>query len=1078
MISKFFIHRPVFASVISILLLLLGAVAAVNLPVAQYPELAPPVVRVEAIYPGANAQVIADTVAIPIEEQVNGVDRMIYMNSTSSDGRYALDISFEPGTNVDEAAVLVQNRVNIAEPRLPEEVRRQGVSTRKQSTALVGVISLSSPSKKYDDLFLANYLAINLRDEVLRIYGVGGTNILPSKDYGMRIWLDPLKLKARNLTVNDVAGAIREQNAIVAAGAIGREPAPAGNDFELLVNTRGRLQSPEEFANIIIKTGADSSVVRVKDVGRVELGTRDYSTLSTFNGSPNAVLVCYQLPGANLVDVASKIDQKVKDFQKRIQDQFGEDIKAQYFYDASMFIEASLFEVVKTLIEAFLLVFIVVLIFLQSWRTTLIPALTIPVSLIGTFALLLLFGFSINMLTMFGLVLAIGIVVDDAIVVVENVERNMSEYGLGAVEATIKAMGEITGPVIAITLVLMSVFLPAAALPGITGQMYRQFALTIAASTLLSAICALTLAPALCALLLKGLGHGHAGSTAHRTFILFRPLAWAGRIFNRVFDWFTAIYAGIIRLTCRFAVVTILLFAGVIAGTLVLLQRVPTGFIPNEDLGFVVVAAQLPDGASLQRTKAVIDRVSQEVSQVEGVQNIVTLSGFSVIVGNGTPYGNAWIVLKPWDERAKTGRSVEKILAEINARVQPIQEATFLVFSLPAIQGLGNTSGVELKLLDQASLGRESLQLATSESIGQVFTQSKMAYAYSPYRSGVPQVFLDVDREKAIRLGIPLDAVFGTLQAFLGSAYVNDFNQFNKTYQVSIQADAPYRLQTGDILRLEVRNRSGQMIPLSTFVRVQDGFGPERVERYQMYPSSTVTAVAKPGTSSGEAIAIMEGIAGTTLPRGMGYAWSSMAYQEKIAGAGLKINLFGTEVELSNAIIAFSLGILIVYLILAAQYESFATPLAVVLSVPLVATGAVIALLYRGLDNNVFTQIGVVLLIGLGAKNAILIVEFARENRAAGKTIVDSAVEAARTRFRPILMTSFAFILGVVPLLNAAGAGAASRRALGTAVFGGMTGATILGVLLIPAIYVAVQTVAEKIFGRKEVVSHSQSKSQ
>ncbi len=1063
--SRFFITRPIFACVISIILVLLGFVAYARLPVAQYPELAPPVVRVEALYPGANAQVIADTVASPIEQQINGVDNMIYMSSTSSDGRYGLDVSFAPGVDVDLAAVLVQNRVNIAQAALPEEVRRLGITTRKQSTSMAGVISLSSPKGSVNDVQLSNFLATYWRDEIARIPGVGAINILPAKDYSMRIWLSPDALKARNLSINDVQAAIRAQNLLVPTGAIGRPPAPAGTDLEFIVTTQGRLLRPEEFENIILRTEGPGNTILLKDVARVELGSRDYSTISTFNSKPNAILAVYQLPGANLVEVADGLRAKLAQLNDpssplRASALLGPDVSAKFFYDSSMFIKASLEEVIKTLIEAFILVFLVVLLFLQSFRTTLIPALTIPVSLIGTFLLMGLFGFSINMLTMFGLVLAIGIVVDDAIVVVENVERNMTQLGLGAVEATFKAMGEITAPVIAITLVLMSVFLPTAALPGITGEMYRQFALTIAASTFLSALCALTLAPALCALLLKAHGSvigGHAEDRKHaqahsQGFILFRPFRWFGALFNRVFAAITRAYSWLIAKSLRFALVTLLLFAGTLALTLQLTRSVPTGFVPNEDLGFIVVAAQLPDGASLERTAAVIDRVSEQIQQVPGVEDVVTLSGFSVIQGQGTTYGNCWVVLKPWDERYKgpQPRSIGAIIGEINQRIAAVQEAQFLVFSLPAIPGIGNASGFDLRVQDRANQGRENLQQVVNETIAASFQQQGIAFTFTGYRAAVPQLFIDIDREKALALGITLESIYATLSASLGSNYVNDFNREGRTFQVTLQADAAYRLSREDILRFEVRNAQGTMVPLASFATIRDTMGPDRIERYNMYQTATINGIPAPGTSSGDAIRIMEAVANDkVVGSGMGYEWSGMSYQEKLGGG--------------QAVLVFGLGLLLVYLILAALYESVTAPLPVILSVPLVVIGAMIALNYRGLDNNVFTQIGLVLLIGLGAKNAILIVEFARENRAAGKSIFDATMEAASTRFRPIIMTSLAFILGVVPLLNATGAGASSRRALGTAVFGGMVGATILGLFFIPVLYYVVQRIVEAI---------------
>jgi HAE1 family hydrophobic/amphiphilic exporter-1 len=1047
MLSRFFVNRPVFAAVVSIVLVLLGLVSGLRLPVAQYPELAPPVVHIDALYPGANAQTIADTVAAPLEQEVNGVDGMIYMAGVCSDGRYGLDVTFEVGTNIDMATVLVQNRVSIAQPKLPEEVRRLGITTKKQSSSLAGVIALYSPDGSVSDLELSNFLTNNWKDEIARIPGVGGINVMPMKDFSMRVWLDPEKLKARGFTVSDVISAVRQQNVQVAAGALGRQPAPAGTDFEYIVNTQGRLATPEEFGAIIVRTTPDGRTVRVRDLARVELGARDYSTVATFNGKPNAVLIAYQSPGANLVDLTGQLSAALERLTGKGAVPLPAGAEAKFFYDASMFIRASLEEVAITLVEAFVLVFIVVLVFLQSLRTTIIPALTIPVSLVGTFLFMQALGFSINMLTMFGMVLAIGIVVDDAIVVVENVERNIRVNGLSPKDATIRAMGEIFGPVIAITLVLMSVFVPTAFLPGITGQMYRQFALTIAASTFLSAVCALTLSPALCALLLRPHSEGHHHGA------LRRALGAPARAFNWVFDRLTNGYGRLAWAGCKVAPLTLLLLVGVYAATWSSYLRVPTGFVPNEDLGFVVCAAQLPDGASLERTRATIAKISERIQPIDGVQDVVTLSGFSVIQGQVTNVGNAWVVLKPWEERYGHGRdrSIASIMADINRAVGDIQEAQLLVFSLPAISGVGNTSGFDLRLQDRGGAGREALGQTAWQLIGAAMGQAnangqnRLLASFTSYRAAVPQQFLEIDREKVLKLGIPLQTVFDTLQTYLGSAYVNDFNLQGRTYQVTLQARPEFRLQPEQIRRLEVRNAEGKMVPLGTFATVRDAQGPDRIERYNMYQAATINGIPAPGTSSGEAMSIMEQAA-LALPPGMSYEWTALSYQEKKAGG--------------QAVLVFGLGLLLVYLILAAQYESWTTPLAVVLSVPLVVIGAMLLLMYRGLDNNVFTQIGLVLLIGLGAKNAILIVEFARENVAKGMGPTAAAVDAAKTRFRPILMTSFAFILGVVPLLRAVGAGASSRQALGTAVFGGMLGATVLGLIFTPALFVAVTTVA------------------
>jgi hydrophobic/amphiphilic exporter-1 (mainly G- bacteria), HAE1 family len=1069
MFSNFFIKRPVFAGVISILIVLLGGVAYFVLPIAQYPELAPPVIRVEALYPGANAQTVAETVASVIEQEVNGVDNMLYMQSTSSDGRYGLEISFESGADVDLAQVLVNNRVTIASPRLPEEVRRLGVTVRKQSTNLVGVLALYSPNRSLDDIFLTNYLALNVRDEVARIPGVGAVNILPAKDYGMRVWLDPEALQNRNLTVSEVNNAIREQNVQVAAGALGQSPAPQNTAFQITLNTTGRLTTPEQFKNIIVKQDGQGGTVLLGDVARVELGSRDYSTRSTFNGQPNAVLIVYQLPGANLVAVADELNKVAARVKSQIDAQYNatiasgaaKNIDTQFFYDSSMFIRASLEEVFKTLLEAFILVALVVLVFLQSWRATLIPLITIPVSLIGTFLVMYALGYSVNMLTMFGLVLAIGIVVDDAIVVVENVERNLALTGLSPPEATSKAMAEIFGPVIAITLVLMSVFLPTAALPGITGEMYRQFALTIAAATFFSAINALTLAPALCAALLKP----HATHEHKKSALSFLklPAKW----FNDAVDLVTLAYGQFARLTCVLAPLSILVFAGVIAATYFAINRVPTGFVPEEDLGFVVVAANLPPGSSLERSSAIIDQISPLIREVPGVSNVVALSGFSVLDGNNSAVGNCWIVLDPWDVRVKKGQSINSIIGQIYGKIGHIQDSNFLVFSLPAIPGLGNASGVDVRLQDRR--GQSDMIAARSSQntvLGEVLLsgntqyRGKILFAFSSFRVGVPQMFLDIDRDKVKRLGVSLASVFETLQTFLGSSYINDFSAFGRSFQVNVQADSQYRQTAQQIDQLQVRNSSGAMVPLRSIMTSRDFFGPDQINRYNMYPAATVNVIPAPGTSTGQTMDIFRGIfsqldvaaAGEASTSGFTYDFSGMSKQQEIAA------------QRANPVLIFGLAMLMVYLILAAQYESWLTPLAVVFSVPLVVIGAALALQFRGLDNNVFTQIGLVLLVGLGAKNAILIVEFARENIASGKGIVDSAVEAATTRFRPIVMTSFAFILGVVPLLIATGAGAGSRRSLGTAVFGGMLGATILGLIFTPMLFVVIEWFRQTVF--------------
>ena len=1039
MIASFFLNRPVFAGVIAIVLLLTGALAAWLLPVAQYPELAPPSIRVEAVYPGANAQTVADTVATLIEQEVNGVDHMIYMSSSSTTGRYSLDVTFELGTDIDMAAVLVQNRVALAEPRLPEEARRQGISTKKQSSAFVGVVRASTADGSQDDTYLSNFLTLRLRDEVARIYGVGGVNVLPSKDYGMRVWIDPDRLQALSLTMSDVTAAIRGQNVEVAPGSLGKTPAPADQHFELTLTTQGRLSTPEQFADIVLKRGAGDRLVHLGDVARIELDSRNYDTAASFEGKPSAVMIVNQLPGANLVEVADA----VRAMLDRLRPSFPAGVDAQFFYDGSMFIRASLEEVVTTLIEAFALVFLVVLLFLRNWRATLIPTLTIPVAIVGTFLVMAAFGFSINMLTMFGLVLAIGIVVDDAIVVVENVERNMHEHHLPARPATARAMGEITGPVIAITLVLMSVFLPTAALPGITGSMYRQFALTIAGSTALSALSALSLSPALCALILRQ-PDGRKGP------LLLRPLSWIGRTFGSLFDQGTRLYVACTRMALRFRLATLAAFLGVTGFGLYHYSTLPAGFVPNEDLGFVVVNAQLPDAASFARTRKVMGEIESIARVLDGVQSANSLSGFSVLDGLGTNLGTAFVVLKPWDQRTPTGRTADVVVAELQQALAPIQEAQMLVFSLPPIRGVGNAAGFDLRILDRAAVGLRSLQQSTDELVGQAMTQPGIAVAFTSIRADVPQLRLDIDRQKAQQLGVPLTAIFDTLQTAIGSTYVNDFNMLARTWQVHAQADSRFRQTPEDLRQLRTRNQQGDMVPLGAVLDVRDATGPERISRYDMYPSASVNGIPTLGTSSGQVMATMQQLCDRSLPQGMGYEWSGLSYQQQQVGY--------------QGLLAFVMAILLVYLILAAQYESFVLPIAVVLSVPLVVVGGALALDLRGYDNNVFTQIGLVLLVGLGAKNAILIVEFARVNQQQGMTRVQAALQAARVRFRPIVMTSLAFILGVTPLLLATGAGAGSRRALGTVVFGGMLGATVLGVVFTPVLYVLV----DRLFGGRE----------
>ena len=1038
MFSRFFIERPIFANVIAIITMLVGGVTLVLLPIEQYPQITPPTVQVSTSYPGADANVLADTVAAPIEQEVNGVEGMLYMSSTcASDGSYNLTVTFDVGTNLDMAQVLVQNRVAIAQPRLPQEVQRQGISTKKKSTAIILVVALTAvDGKKYDSLFLSNYAAIHVKDELSRIYGVGDIQVFGASNYGMRIWLDPEKLKARNLTTDDVLTAVREQNVQVAAGIIGQPPAPGTQDFQFTVTTLGRLKDADQFQDIIVRAdksgaaqGDPARLTRIRDVARVELGGQVYDQWCDVGGKPAAGVAVFQLPGANALDVANKVRARMKVMEKT----FPAGMEWSEPYDTTTFVEESIAEVYKTLIEAGVLVLIVILVFLQDWRATLVPATTVPVTIIGAFAAMAALGFSINLLTLFGLVLAIGIVVDDAIVIVENAAHHIDHDGLPPKEATIVAMGEVIGPVIGITLVLMAVFLPTSFLGGITGQLYRQFALTIAATAVISAINAVTLKPAQCATYLRP-------STGRKNAFY--------RGFNRVYDRFEAAYVAVVARMVRNTAAVMLLFAAIVGGTFWWFTRLPTGFLPTEDQGYCIVGLQLPDAASQARTRAVVSRVEEIFKETPGVLTWVMIGGQSVL--DQTVASNAatiYLRYKPFAQRTTPETSQDAILAHIRKEFAGIQEAIVFAFPPPAIMGLGVAGGFQIQLEDRGAVGLQELQQLTDEMIRDGNAQSGLKALNSTFRAGVPQLYADIDRVKVKSLDVPLDTVFATLQASMGSAYVNDFNKFGKTYQVRVQADQKFRLKPDDIRRLEVRDRQGKMIPLGTLATIKESLGPQIITRYNQYPSASITGEAAPGFSSGEALKLMEGMAANKLPAAMGYDWTAMSYQEKQVG--------------SQAIYVFALAVLMVYLVLAAQYESWTLPAAVILVVPLALLGTVAAVAIRGMDVNIYTQIGIVLIIALASKNAILIVEFARELRAKGEGIVEAAVKAARLRFRPILMTSFAFILGIVPLVDAHGAGAASRQALGTAVFGGMLAATFLAVFFVPVFYVVIQRLGE-----------------
>ena len=1035
MSSRFFIERPIFASVVSIVIVIIGSLGMLSLPIARYPEIAPPTVEVTATYPGANATVVAETVASPIEQEVNGVEGMLYMSSSSSsDGRYTLTVTFEVGVDLDMAAVLVQNRVSLAEPKLPEEVRRQGISVKKKSPDITLLITLFSPGGEHDALFLNNYATLQIKDEMARIQGVGDVSVFGAGEYGMRIWLDPNLLDARGLTTTDVVGAIREQNIQVAAGQIGEPPAPEGQPFQYTVRTLGRLITTEQFGAIVVKRGDDGQLVRVRDVARIELGSQSYDITSLFNEQDAAALQIYQLPGANAIAMVEAARAKLDELARA----FPEGLEYDIPYDSTDIIRASIAEVVTTLFITLILVVLTVYIFLQSFRATLIPMLTIPVSLIGTFGVMLALGFSINQLTLFGLVLVIGIVVDDAIVVVENVTRHIDESGLSPREAAIKAMEEVSGPVVATTLVLLAVFVPTAFLGGITGRLFQQFAITIAIATVFSSINALTMSPALAAILLR--------PTPTKQFILFR-------LFNKFLNGTTTAYVGLVSGVLRVAALGAVLFGGVIAVAVLGLGRMPTGFVPQEDEGWCIINVQLPDAASKQRTQAVVDQVTDIAGSTPGVTDIVAITGYSFINGfRASNFASLLVMFEPWDERTSADESQAAILQSMNARMAQIEEGVCMAFVMPSLPGLGVAGGFALQLQDRGGVGVQSVQHMTAEILEDGNAQSDLQNMYSGFRANVPQLFVDIDREQVKALDIPLSTVFDTLQAYLGSTYVNDFNLFGRTYQVKAQAEAQYRSSETDIVNLMVRNQSGSMLPLGTVVEVQDAFGPQTVTRHNAYLSAKITGEAAPGVSSGKAMQVVDDMLASKLPNTMGFEWTDISYQQQAASG-------------SSALV-FGLAVVFVYLVLAAQYESWALPLAVCLAVPTALLGAVVGAFARNIDLNVYTQIGIVLLIGLSSKSAILIVEFAKERREYGDSIREAALAASKLRFRAVLMTAFSFILGVIPLLVATGAGAVSRQVIGTIVFAGMMVATVVSVVTVPMLYLVITHVAE-FLGRR-----------
>jgi multidrug efflux pump len=1046
-LSKFFIDRPIFAGVLSVLIFLAGLISLRILPISEYPEVVPPSVVVRAQYPGANPRVIAETVATPIEEQINGVENMLYMSSqATTDGVMTLTVTFKLGTDADKAQQLVQNRVSQAEPRLPEEVRRLGVTTIKSSPDLMLVVHITSPNNRYDMTYLRNYAVLNVRDRLARIDGVGQVQLFGSGDYSLRVWLDPQKVAEHGLSPADVVREIRAQNVQAAAGVIGASPSAAGLDLQLSVNAQGRLQSEEEFGEIIVKTSASGAVTRLRDIARLELGAADYALRSLLDNKPAVAVPVFQAPGSNAITISDQIRTTMAEIKQNMP----EGVDYSIVYDTTQFVRASINAVIATLLEAIALVVLVVIVFLQTWRASIIPLVAVPVSVVGTFAVMHLFGFSINALSLFGLVLAIGIVVDDAIVVVENVERNI-EQGLSPREATYKAMREVSGPIIAIALVLVAVFVPLAFISGLTGQFYRQFALTIAISTVISAINSLTLSPALAALLLRS----HDAPKDALTRGMDKLFGWFFRGFNRFFQRSSQAYGGGVRRILSRKALMMGVYLVLVGLTAVLFRTVPGGFVPGQDKQYLVGFAQLPDAATLDRTEDVIRQMGEIALKHPGVESAVAFPGLSINgFTNSSNAGIVFVTLKPFAERKDPSLGGAAIAMQLNQQFGGVKEAFIAMFPPPPVQGLGTIGGFKLQIEDRAGLGYKALDEATKAFLAKAAAAPELTGMFSSFQVNVPQLYADIDRTKARQLGVAVTDVFDTLQIYLGSSYVNDFNKFGRTYTVRAQADAPFRAYAEDIGKLRVRSSSGDMVPLSAVLNVRHDTGPERAMRYNGFLASDINAGPAPGFSSGQAQAAVERIAAETLPKGFAFEWTELTYQEILAG--------------NSALLVFPIAILLVFLVLAAQYESLTLPIAIILIIPMGLLAAMAGVWYSGGDNNVFTQIGLVVLVGLSAKNAILIVEFARELEFEGRTPVEAAIEASRLRLRPILMTSLAFIMGVVPLVISTGAGAEMRQAMGIAVFAGMIGVTAFGIFLTPVFYVLMR----KLAGNRPLARH------